>query len=682
MAKSTFDSNNSAYQRYLENTFLNVPRSRHDLSHVHTGQTTFGILAPVLCLETMPNEDIDLNLTASIQLRNPTPRPLINGCRVYFHAYYNRCRDLWEGFENFVTHGRRQDVQLSKPNLIYSTGSAASAGLPSRFSFSRNSVGEANACTPLSLMDFMGVPAQRLQKSFGYPASPTSDAVEYFSPLRSFQVCINVLENSQGAPVTLPLVSQVGLTAAPDFIDALPFVAYQRNWRDFYSPKNLLMNNINWFPDNENEWLLPYYCPNAVVLNHSDPVSDLPLNLIVAGMSFGDLRYESYWDSYYTETPEPYNPATVADSDAYLSHFMPVLCAIKFRSFSGDRFTSGSPFVDLVRGSIPSLEAFVTSADILGYRFDGSEIGRFGALSSSSSSDFGDGQLVPQVAEGSSALMAFFTGSVGNWYLGLDPAAKVSVTQNDLRKLETITVLRERLARTDGDYSDMIGALFGERPSKESHEGIYIGGCYQDVVFSSVVQTSQSTNDSQLGDKAGQGYSVSNGRIGHFHSDDYGWIQVYMSIVPETYYTQGLDAQFSRDVADKMWNPLMSNMPPQAVLNKEIFVSGDSAVDGLPFSYEQRGNEYRSRRNRVSGFSALSHSVAVYDTSVVMSRRFDDTPSFNSKFLAMTPENIDMDVFSYNDEPPFDFSVGFDLSVVLPMPSVSVAGAMSSSLHA
>ena len=31
MAKSTFDANNSAYEKYLENTFFNVPRSKHDL---------------------------------------------------------------------------------------------------------------------------------------------------------------------------------------------------------------------------------------------------------------------------------------------------------------------------------------------------------------------------------------------------------------------------------------------------------------------------------------------------------------------------------------------------------------------------------------------------------------------------------------------------------------------------
>lgn len=657
MAKSTFDANNSAYEKYLENTFFNVPRSKHDLSHVHTGQTFFGVLAPVLCLETMPNEDIDLNLTASIQLRNPTPRPLINGCRVYFHAYYNRCRDLWEGFENFVTHGRRQDVQLSKPNLIYSSSSANAAGLAPSFSFYHNSIGEANACTPLSLMDFMGIPAQRLQKSYSY------DGIEKFSPLRSFQVCINHITTVQGSTAVLPTVSQVGFSSTPDFVDALPFVAYQRNWRDFYSPKNLLMNNPNWFPDNENEWLLPYECPNAAVLSHSHPVTSRPLNLIVSGFDSDSLYGSDFWSNYYDVTPEPYNPDTVSDSNDYLTHFMPVLCAIKFRSFSGDRFTSGSPFVDLVRGSIPSLDSYVNAVFVGGLKKP----------------------VVPAVSgyDVSDSILRVSDTGVSFEFSGTDTFGLMpNITQNDLRKLETITVLRERLARTDGDYSDMIGSLFGERPSKESHEGVYIGGCYQDVVFSSVTQTSQSSDDSQLGDKAGQGYSVSSGRIGHFHSDDYGWIQVYMSIVPETYYNQGLDAQFSRDVSDKLWNPLMSNMPPQAVLNKEIFISGVSSVDELPFSYEQRGNEYRSRRNRVSGFSALSHSEAVYDTSIVMSRRFSDTPSFNSKFLAMTPENIDMDVFSFNDEPPFDFSVGFDLSVVLPMPSVSVPGAMSSGLHA
>lgn len=657
MAKSTFDSNNSAYEKYLENTFLNVPRSRHDLSHVHTGQTTFGILAPVLCLETMPNEDIDLNLTASIQLRNPTPRPLINGCRVYFHAYYNRCRDLWEGFENFVTHGRRQDVQLSKPKLRF-VGSYASSD-PDGFQTSLN------YGSPLSLMDFMGVPAVVRQTAWRSRSGSIAVGLDSFRGGLYLKSGDNLLGTTQNE-------------ISPDnlWIDALPFVAYQRNWRDFYSPKNLLMNNKQWFPDNENEFLLPYECERAAFLSHDSPDfvagSDRARFFGLASDSSESdvLDVVSYW--FGGSVPADYlTPDVFAPSSSESSVDYPVLAALKFRCFSGDRFTSGSPFVDLVRGSIPSLSSYVASSS------------RFGA------------NVPLRVLDGSYPLASLGANHDGGDYylnsivglsdfpnLGIRQSELLNVTQNDLRKLETITVLRERLARTDGDYSDMIGALFGERPSKESHEGIYIGGCYQDVVFSSVTQTSQSTDDSQLGDKAGQGYSVSNGRIGHFHSDDYGWIQVYMSIVPETYYTQGLDAQFSRDVPDKLWNPLMSNMPPQAVLNREVFLSGDPSVDELPFSYEQRGNEYRSRRNRVSGFSALSHIVAAYDSSIVMSRRFISSPSFNSKFLYMTPENIDMDVFSFNDEPPFDFSIGFDLSAVLPMPSVSVPGAMSSDLHA
>lgn len=650
MAKSTFDSNNSAYEKYLKNTFMKVSRSRHDLSHVHTGQTTFGILAPVLCLETMPNEDVDLNLTASIQLRNPTPRPLINGCRVYFHAYFNRCRDLWEGFENFVTHGRRQDVQLSKPRLHWKgTLSASDDSWMASLNFN----------SPLSLMNFMGVPFSSRQIAW------YDDSGTLVHPLDSFRGSLylksgdNIIGNVQGQAIVDSGV----------WIDALPFVAYQRNWRDFYSPKNLLMNNKAWFPDNENEWLLPYECPRAAFLSHESPDFSGRSDIFrFFGFESSDSDAANYnvlrrW--FGGTVPADYiTPDVFAPSSAVDAYDVPVLAAIKFRCFSGDRFTSGSPFVDLVRGSIPSFDGFV-------HRYIDSE----DSLPLIPDSAGGSGATVSYRDDVSHSSSSFFANEVG---FGL----KLPFTQNDLRKLETITVLRERLARTDGDYSDMIGALFGERPSKESHEGIYIGGCYQDVVFNSVTQTSQSTADSQLGDKAGQGYSVSNGRIGHFHSDDYGWIQVYMSIVPETYYTQGLDPQFSRDVSDKLWNPLMSNMPPQAVLNKEIYLSGDPSVDDLPFSYEQRGNEYRSRQNRVSGLSSMGHLLAAYDSSIVMSRSFLSAPSFNSKFLYMTPENIDMDVFSFADEPPFDFSVGFDLSVVLPMPSVSVPGAMSSGLHA
>lgn len=214
-------------------------------------------------------------------------------------------------------------------------------------------------------------------------------------------------------------------------------------------------------------------------------------------------------------------------------------------------------------------------------------------------------------------------------------------------------------------------------PHVHDRKATYIGGYYQDFVMNSVTQTSESSA-TPLGTKAGNGISSGNGSIGHFHTPDFGWIQTYMSIVPDVYYTQGISRMFSKKNNLEMYFPLFNNLSAQAILNKELYVSGDTSVDDDVFAYEDRYAEYKSRPNRVSGFMSLSPEVAAFDSARVMARRFDSTPSLNSLFVTMVPENIDMSVFSVTDEPPFDFTVGISCRRVFPGPYTAIEGSLSS----
>lgn len=131
-----------------------------------------------------------------------------------------------------------------------------------------------------------------------------------------------------------------------------------------------------------------------------------------------------------------------------------------------------------------------------------------------------------------------------------------------------------------------------------------------------------------------------------------------------------------------MYFPIFNNLEPQAIKNKELYVTGDASVDDDIYAYEDRYAEYKSRPNTVTGFMALSHSVAEYDASRIMARRFSTTPELNNAFVMMIPENIDMSVFSVADEPPFDYQIGIQCRRVFPGPYTAVPGSMSSNLHA
>ena len=647
MADARFNrmNNQAPAQTQLDSSDPKVGRSAFDFSFIHSGNTEYGLVAPVDCFDVVPNEDIDIELSALLELRNPLVRNILNGTRVYFHAYINYLVDLWEGAKNFLDAGRSGQISLQRPKLIYH--------------FRSESLGyDANANTPMSLLNFLGLPAE---------AFPTKNNNQDVPPLRAFQTAVDSSDNKYQYNV---------LAYSPDYFPADCAFAYQRNWRDYYSNKNLLQNNKRWFPDNEDHFILSYSCENAVALAYENEFfTDGPAGSTQDTRIIGSLLgYQPTTPNVDGRTPEPNNP--LSESGDSGAQWYPNLSGIKFRQFKGDRFTTSLPFPDLIRGDIPVLADTGEFSDLI-YQSDTDEIGRVRydiGLSDSREHvypDMGDNErfLTIRFADSSDE-----SGSV-QFKLGS------AITMNDIRALETMTVFKERMARTSGDYNDMIEAQYGYNPKHHNRTGEYIGGFYQDFAFSSVVQTSES-GSTPLGSKAGQGVSNGQGRIGHVHTRDFGWIQIYMSIVPDVMYTQGIPRMFDKKIQTEMYFPIFNNLAPQAIKNKELFVSGDSATDNDVFAYEDRYAEYKSRTNRVSGFMGLLPTQAAFDASKIMARRFTSTPVLNSQFVTILPENIDMSVFSVTDEPPFDFQVGVAVRRVFPGPYTAIPGSLSSGLHA
>lgn len=635
MARYNTLDNQAPVQKELQTSDPKVGRSAFDFSHVHCGTALIGAVTPVLCMEVVPNEDIDINLNALVQIRNPLTRPLLNGMRVYFHGYCNYLVDLWEGAKNFLDAGRSGTISLQRPNLIYRAS---------------NSTHDFNASGPLTLLSYLGLPTQFVKTTLDSGSAP-------LPPLYWFITISMPKGGSNFRP----------LSGAPDFFPADACMAYQRNWRDFYSNKNLLQNNKYWFPDNEDDFILSYSCVNAVAVNHGNEALGGDLTLQAQNL------YGSFDNDSFSRTPEPNNPQTYGDGLSELWR-APNLSGLKFRQFKGDRFTTGSPFPELLRGDIPVLTSGASGEWIEGI-FSQSGL----------SNPISNAPLVStqQSADAPQNVQARFGSNNGSVYLSpYIRASSTNITLNDIRALETFTVFKERMARTNGDYNNMIEAQFGYNPHHHVREATYIGGFYMDFHMSTVVQQSASTQDDALGTKAGDANANGSGRIGHIHTRDYGWIQVYMSIVPDVFYTQGLQRQFSRKVQTDMYFPLFNNLAPQAILNKELYVSGTPSQDNDVFAYEDRYAEFKHCNNRVTGLMALSHDVAEYDASRIMARRFKSTPALNNQFVSLVPENVDMSVFTVTDEPPFDFQIGFNIRRVAPMPYVSIPGSMSSNLHA
>lgn len=647
----SFD-NGAPTEDRLKFSKTNVGYSAHNFSCTHAGNYVLGMLAPIDCFDVVPTEKLDMSISAVLEFRNPSTRKLFNGFRTFFHCRYNRFIDLWEGARNFIDHGRSGKIDLSRPNAIYYNDSG--------FNISSSVVvNKVNANTPMSLLNFLGLPPEAIQTKAGQFNRDRA-------PLRQFQTASKITGGNYSNAYT-----KIGEHIS--FFPADCLMAYQKNWRDFYANKNLLQNNKYWFPDNEDHFILSYSCVNACAINYENE----DFSVYPATSSKNEEQCKNLCDFDADDlayTPEPNNPAT--NSNAYTPSQSPNLSGIKFVQMRGDRFTTASPFPDLIRGDIPVLQ--LTEDNFVRFAYTNP------STSVTSSSLAVDGK-----ASGIFTSNAGILSSSGHASIGISSTSSAdarnsllvpesSITMSDLYTLETLTAFKRKLGMTNGDYNESIEAMFGQSPNVHDRRGTYIGGFYIDWNQDGVIQQSESTSGHPLGSKAGLGQSAGSGSLGHFEVPDFGWIQTYMFTVSDVYYTQGKPRMFSKSQSIDLYFPLFNNLPAQAIRNDELFISGNSATDALPFAYEDRYAEYKGRHNRVSGFMGLSHAVAEFDASRIMARRFSSTPSLNSQFVTYLPENTDMDVFAMNDEPPIDFNVAIQVRRVFPGPYMAIEGSLSS----
>ena len=77
-------------------------RSVFDLSHLNTlTLDNAGRIIPVACFETVPTDSFDLSVNALLRVL-PQVVPMYSRQRLYFHAFYCRCSDLWSGWNAYI----------------------------------------------------------------------------------------------------------------------------------------------------------------------------------------------------------------------------------------------------------------------------------------------------------------------------------------------------------------------------------------------------------------------------------------------------------------------------------------------------------------------------------------------------------------------------------------------------
>lgn len=438
-----------------------------------------------------------------------------------------------------------------------------------------------------------------------------------------------------------------------DCPSAFPFMAYQRIYRDYFLNQDVQTdtNVNNWFPEDDMDFQLADGFQSSIAPEGTG-TEESPL----AAVELTAKRYRNWEKDYFTSSmfspqrgPQTAMPVNLSgnssaniDVGAYASGYEGV------GSFGFNGATSGSSptlFNDVVGNSTRPLWFSRESGDLPGF---------FKAFTYNSESSIGNAVFRVNKEQ----LDSYLSTSTGGFLI------------DDLRLATQLQLWLERNMRTKAQYNEFLRIHFNDAPiDLRLTKPYYIGGSSQLLNVTQVLQTSQSTDDSELGQRAGTGNSYGAFNIGRFHSHEFGLIMGIMSIMPDAMYTQGMSRVWSKRSRYDYYFPEFAQLSPQAVLSKELYTSTDTSANNAVFGYQGRYDEYRTATNYVTGLLRDSTKLDFY--TYTLARDFDSMPTLSPEFIS-SEGTIRHDSFVAGTSlPPFICQVGVGCRAVRPLPYVN-----------
>lgn len=189
----------------------------------------------------------------------------------------------------------------------------------------------------------------------------------------------------------------------------------------------------------------------------------------------------------------------------------------------------------------------------------------------------------------------------------------------------------EKLNLSGHRYKEWIKSIFGENILDATlQKPEYLGGGKSPVIFSPVLQTSQSTDTSPQGNQSGYATAFHTSHSFTKHCNEHGWIIGIMALRPQSGYYQGVPKQLQKETRLDYLIPDFVGLSEQPIYNQELYAQGTDE-DKQVFGYQERYSEYKQIENSVHG--AFRTSLDFYH----MDRKFSSLPTLSSNFVECSP---------------------------------------------
>jgi hypothetical protein len=257
-----------------------------------------------------------------------------------------------------------------------------------------------------------------------------------------------------------------------------------------------------------------------------------------------------------------------------------------------------------------------------------------------------------------------------------DLSAATAATINQLRQSFQIQKLLERDARGGTRYTEILRSHFGvTSPDARLQRPEYLGGGSTLINISPIAQT---TGTGISGQTTPQGNLAA---MGVYHAHNHGFTQSFVehgyvigviAVRADLTYQQGLRRHWSRSTRYDYYFPAFAMLGEQAVLNKEIYVTGGSS-DANVFGYQERWAEYRYNPSEITGLFRSTAAGTIDPWHYA--QRFTALPTLNSTFIQDTPplaRNLAVGTAANGQQ--FLLDAFFNINAARPLPMYSVPG--------
>lgn len=245
-------------------------------------------------------------------------------------------------------------------------------------------------------------------------------------------------------------------------------------------------------------------------------------------------------------------------------------------------------------------------------------------------------------------------------------------TINQLRLAWQIQRMYERDARGGSRYIELLKGHFGvTSPDSRLQRPEYLGGNRLPITISQVLQSSP-TDDSPQGTPTGQSLTTDVHGDFSYSCVEHGYIIGLMVVRYDHVYQQGLERMWSRkDRFDFYW-PVFANIGEQAILNKEIYATGQSTDDEV-FGFQEAWAEYRYKPSHVTGMMRSQYAQSL--DSWHIADYYRELPKLSDAWIREDKSNIDRTIAVTSEiSNQFFADLWIDDVATRPMPLYSIPG--------